>query len=129
MRFFADQKATTRICPCVIVPVLSKMTVVMLAAFSIASALRTKMPFCANRPKATAIAVGVAKPIAQGQAMTVTDTAATNALATSPATMNQPKKVAAASKRTMGTNTAATLSARRCIAGLVACASSINRAI
>ena len=62
--------------PSVIVPVLSRRTSVMRRAFSSAPALRKRMPERAPRPVPTRIAVGVARPSAQGQAMIRTDASA-----------------------------------------------------
>ena len=59
--------------PSVIVPVLSRRTSVTRRACSSASALRKRMPARAPRPVPTRIAVGVARPSAQGQAMIRTD--------------------------------------------------------
>ena len=67
--------SVTRGLPSVIVPVLSRITVSSLCAVSSASPLRIKMPCSAPRPVPTMIAVGVARPRAQGQAMISTATA------------------------------------------------------
>ena len=61
-------------------PVLSSTTVSSLRAVSSASAPRTRMPISAPRPVPTMIAVGVASPSAQGQAMISTATNASIAL-------------------------------------------------
>ena len=61
--------------PSVIVPVLSKTTVLSFCAVSSASPLRIRMPCSAPWPVPTMIAVGVARPRAQGQAMISTATA------------------------------------------------------
>ncbi len=55
--------------PLVRVPVLSNTTAESLWAVSKASPLLIKTPFSAPFPTPTIIAVGVAKPIAQGQAI------------------------------------------------------------
>ena len=65
--------------PSVSVPVLSKMTVSMRRAVSSASPPRMRMPASAPRPVPTMIAVGVARPMAQGQAMMSTVMALTSA--------------------------------------------------
>ena len=69
------------------------------------------MPFCAPRPVPTTMAVGVARPMAQGQAMTST---LVNTLSTkesgSPA-ISQAIAASRATAITTGTNTPATLSA------------------
>ena len=59
--------------PFVIVPVLSKMTVFILPHCSNASPERTRIPFFAPSPVPVIIAVGVARPKAQGQAITKTE--------------------------------------------------------
>ena len=64
----------------VIVPVLSSTTLVMLPAISSASPERMRIPDSAPLPVPTITAVGVASPIAQGQAMTRTATALINDL-------------------------------------------------
>ena len=56
------------------VPVLSKTTWSTLEAFSKVSLVLIKIPFLAQSPKATTRASGVARPKAQGQAMTKTVT-------------------------------------------------------
>ena len=65
--------------PKVTVPVLSNTTQVSLPADCSASPLRIRMPFCAARPTATMMEMGVANPKAQGQAMTSTVIAVTKA--------------------------------------------------
>ena len=65
--------------PSVTVPVLSKIKQVNLPAVCKASPLRIKMPDCAALPTATMTEIGVAKPKAQGQAMTRTVIDVTNA--------------------------------------------------
>ena len=54
----------------VIVPVLSTITVSTLCSFSSVAASLTKIPSRAPLPTPTMIAVGVASPSAQGQAIT-----------------------------------------------------------
>ena len=56
-----------------IVPVLSNITVFTLCASSKATLLFINIPFSAPLPVPTIIAVGVARPSAQGQAITKTD--------------------------------------------------------
>ena len=63
------RSSTTSGRPIVSVPVLSKMTVSMRCATSSASPPLMRMPASAPRPVPTMIAVGVARPIAHGQAM------------------------------------------------------------
>ena len=60
--------------PPVIVPVLSSTTARRLCARSSASLFLNRMPFSAPLPVPTMMAVGVARPSAQGQAMTSTAT-------------------------------------------------------
>src|SRR3984893_2271727 len=76
--------------PVVAVPVLSRTTVSTLRVFSRASGPLIRMPSCAPRPVPTRIAVGVARPIAHGQAMISTATAAVNADAADPPAGGQP---------------------------------------
>ncbi len=87
----------------------------MRSIVSNASALRTRTPACAPRPVPTMIAMGVARPSAQGQAIISTATAFTIATAkrgSGPRSI-QMAKVITATAITAGTNTAETLSARR----------------
>ena len=58
--------------PFVKVPVLSKIMLLIFEAISILSPPLNKTPFFAAFPDATVITVGVAKPNAQGQAITKT---------------------------------------------------------
>ena len=100
--------------PTVSVPVLSKMTTSTAAAFSSAAALRMRIPVSAARPVPTMTAVGVARPIAHGQAMMTT---AMNAVRASvsrgsgPAT-NQIRNVMLAVTSTNGTKISLIRSAR-----------------
>ena len=66
----AGTTASTTGRPSVSVPVLSRTTAVTRCAVSSASPPRMRMPASAPRPVPTMIAVGVARPIAHGQAMT-----------------------------------------------------------
>ena len=77
------------------------------------------------------IAVGVASPIAQGQAMTSTATALVRANSTdgSGPMAHQTRKVSAASPSTIGTKTAATRSASRWIGAREPCASATSATI
>ncbi len=59
--------------PLVSVPVLSNTTVVILPAVSRAPPLLTRMPFSAPLPEPTMMAVGVARPSAQGHEITSTE--------------------------------------------------------
>src|SRR6266850_1882969 len=101
--------------PTVSVPVLSKTTVSTRCRVSSAVALRNSTPCSAPRPAATMIAVGVARPIAHGQAMTSTATAFVSAWSAEGAgpSSHQPRNVSAAMTSTTGTKTAATRSASR----------------
>ena len=103
--------------PRVSVPVLSKTTVFTLCRSSSAAALLMSTPTSAPRPVPTMIAVGVASPIAQGQAITSTATALVSAKSAAGAgpRSHQTTKVTAAMARTIGTKTAATRSAIRWI--------------
>ena len=117
--------------PSVIVPVLSSRTSVTRRACSIAPALRKRIPARAPRPVPTRIAVGVARPSAQGQAMMRTDanaTVAKSARGSGPTTY-QATHVATAIAITTGTKTPEMRSASFWIGGLEACACSTSRAI
>ena len=114
--FFAVTMCVTVGLPSVIVPVLSSSTVRVFASRSSASPLRMRIPYSAALPVPTRIAVGVARPSAQGQAMISTDTNATVAKMTARAcgsgpTSNHTTNAAIASAITIGTNTPATRSA------------------
>ena len=76
--------ACSRGLPSVSVPVLSKATSLTARICSIACASRTRMPRRAASPVPTMKVAGVARPSAQGQAMTSTDTACSVAAAQSP---------------------------------------------
>ena len=99
--------------PSVSVPVLSKATSVMRCATSSASASLIKMPCRAATPVPAMMAVGVASPSAQGQAITSTATALRMATSQSPAAKPQPSSVSSAMPNTTGTNTALTWSTSR----------------
>lgn len=77
-----------------------------------------KMPCRVARPKPTITAVGVAKPMAQGQAITKTAMAFNMACGAGKLKAKNPKtKVKMATAKTAGTKTALILSANRCILG------------
>ena len=116
----------TVIAPVVSVPVLSSTTVVTAREDSSTSAPRITMPSWAARPVPTSIAVGVASPRAQGQAITSTETAAVMAASTSWPVSSQAAKVTTAIASTTGTNTAETRSASRWIGALPDCASTTD---
>ena len=123
--------------PTVSVPVLSSATTAASRSSCSASPLRNSTPICAARPVATMIEVGVASPIAHGQATISTATAFTSAKvstgtsAGSQAAPNnsQARKVSAATPITTGTNTIVTLSTRAWIGNLAPCAASTMRMI
>ena len=108
--------------PLVRVPVLSRTIVSTVRVDSSASGPLIKMPSWAPRPVPVRIAVGVARPIAHGQAMISTATAAVNPAVAGRPAANQAASVTAAMTMTTGTNTAETRSASRCTGGLPACA-------
>src|SRR3989344_4582493 len=98
--------------PLVKVPVLSKTIVLILQACSSGSPPLTKIPFSAPLPVPTIMAVGVAKPKAHGQAITITAVKAINAKDNvAPSTKYQTVKVMIAKTITTGTNQAEILSA------------------
>ena len=87
------------------------------------------MPCCAPRPVPIMIAVGVARPSAQGQAMINTATALriANVSAGCGPKAHHTAKVAAATTKTAGTKTAEIESASRWIGAFEPCASSTRR--
>ena len=99
--------------PMVKVPVLSSTTVSMLPAASRLCASLNQTPWRAATPIPAMIAAGVAKPKAQGHAMTNTETACIKAVSIIPVSHHVTPKVISAMTTTTGTNTAVTLSARR----------------
>ena len=110
--------------PVVNVPVLSNATTVTACASSSASASLIRMPWRAATPVPAISVVGVARPSAQGQAITSTATAWISAASTPAPLSIQPAKVMSAVTITAGTNTALTWSTSRWIGALAACASS-----
>ena len=84
------------------------------------------MPARAAAPVPAMIAVGVARPSAQGQAITSTDTAAMMLCSMVPPASNQPSAVTMAIATTTGTKILVTLSTSRCTGGLAACAPSTS---
>ena len=94
--------------PAVSVPVLSKATTRTACATSSACASLIRMPWRAAAPVPTMIAAGVARPSAQGQAITSTATARSRAASQSPPIRPQPSSVSSASTITTGTKTALT---------------------
>ena len=117
--------------PWVTVPVLSSATVRTPASRCNASPLRKSTPISAARPVPTMIEVGVASPIAQGQAMISTDTPATSASvsAGSGPITSHTATVSAATAMTAGTNHSVIRSTSPWIGSLAPCASSTMRMI
>ncbi len=122
---FSHLKPVTSGRPSVMVPVLSKTIASTFFASSRLSASLIRMPFSAPLPTPTIIAVGVAKPKAQGQAITNTVTAASNPCTTplSPPKTNHNINVRMAIPITTGTNMPAILSTNFCTGALLPCAS------
>ncbi len=125
----AASTSTTTGRPSVSVPVLSNATVSIDCAVSSASASLIRMPCAAATPVPAMIAVGVARPSAQGHAITSTATALTIACSQSPPATSQPTTVSAAMPSTTGTKTALTRSTMRWIGAFAACADSTMRMI
>ena len=127
----ADQRSSpernpvTCICPSVRVPVLSNTKWSMEERVSSTSPFLTRIPLRAPAPEATATAIGVARPKAQGQVMISTAVAAIRACST-PLPYHH-RKVARASPRVTATNQGTMRSAVRWIGALLAWASSTSR--
>jgi hypothetical protein len=111
------------------VPVLSKRTVSTRCAFSRLSMSRIRIPARAAAPVPATRAVGAARPRAQGQAITSTDTAASIAWEKEPSTASQANRVNPATPSTRGTKAVAARSTKRCSGTLRACASSTRAMI
>jgi hypothetical protein len=113
------------------VPVLSSTTAEMRSADSRAAPSRTRIPASAPFPVPTMIAVGVARPMAHGQAMISTAIAADRANGSrgSGPTSIQPAKASRARATTTGTNQPVTASATRWMGALEPCACSTSRTI
>ena len=120
------RRPTRACCPRVRVPVLSQTTARSFPAASRMAASRTRIPASAPRPVPAITAVGVARPMAQGQATTSTAMAVATARTRrgSAPSRYQPTKVATAISRITGTNTSEMRSARRAMAGFEPCARS-----
>src|SRR5690554_1138554 len=120
-----QRMSLTRGRPSVMVPVLSSTTAVMRRARSRLSASLISMPFSAALPTPTIMAVGVASPKAQGQAITSTVTMASRPCTTPllPPHRSQAPKVRTAMPSTTGTKTAAILSTSFCTGALLPWAS------
>ena len=99
--------------PSVTVPVLSRTIVSSARVDSRTSGPLMTTPSRAARPDPTSSAVGVARPSAQGQAMTRTATAAMKACWRDWPSRSHTASVAAESTRTAGTKTPEMRSARR----------------
>ena len=133
--FFASSRSGSLIpgstMPSVRVPVLSKTTVSMLHAFSIAEAPLKRIPSSAARPEAVIKAAGVASPSAQGQAITSTPQTVETAFPQSPGASrkNHSAKISTASTITDGTKTEAIRSANRCTGAFSLCARRTKAAI
>ena len=110
-------------------PVLSSTMVSNLRVSSKTSGPRIRMPSWAPRPVPTISPIGVAKPSAQGQAITKTATAAVKAASMSLLNSHQARNVTTAMISTIGTNTEEIRSARRAIGALPDCASETSRPI
>ena len=115
--------------PSVMVPVLSKTTVVTLAPISSAVPLRMKMPRRAAAPVPAMIAVGVARPSAHGQAISTTAMAWASACVAGAPPSSQPPAVTPAMPMTPGTKTEEIRSASFWTGSLALCASSTMRTI
>ena len=122
----APLTATTRILPSVSVPVLSKATQSTLWAISSAAAVRIIMPSSAPLPVPTMMAVGVARPSAQGQEMTSTAMARFSAAAKPAPSSIHAAKATSAMPMTTGTNTPLTRSASREMGALELAAASTS---
>ena len=116
-------------CPWVMVPVLSSTTVSILWAVSSASADLMRMPFRAPVPVPTIMAVGVARPRAQGQEMTSTEMTMLRAKGILSPAISQIIPASSAMPITAGTKMPLILSASRAIGALEEAASSISRMI
>ena len=106
----AYSSATNFICPFVKVPVLSNTKCSMECKVSSTVPFLTKMPLRAETPEATAIAIGVARPNAQGQVIISTAVAVMTANSTL-ALKNQYTKLANAKVIVTETNHGIILSA------------------
>lgn len=112
-----------------IVPVLSNTTAPTEWATSNASADLIKIPFSAPFPVPTMMAVGVARPKAQGQEMTSTEMPMERAKENGSPTSSHTIMARTAIEITMGTNTPLTRSASLEIGALEELASSTKRII
>ncbi len=115
--------------PSVRVPVLSKARSVACPRASRAAASRTSTPFRAAEPRPTMTATGVARPRAQGQAITRRVTAGRQAWARAPVAIHHPARVSRARTRMVGTKTALMRSARSWAGALDPCACATSAAM
>ena len=116
-------------CPSVTVPVLSNRILSICRAASKLSASLMRMPCSAPLPMPTMMAVGVASPSAQGQAMMSTVTKA-NRPCVKPsdgASVHHKANERRAMPMMAGTNMAAMRSTNRCTGALLPCASCTMR--
>ena len=117
--------------PLVSVPVLSSAITLTSRNACKASPLRKSTPSSAARPVPTMIEVGVASPIAHGQAIIRTATALTSAKVSAGdgPKISQTRKVSVAAAITAGTNHMVTLSTSAWIGSFDPCACSTRRMI
>ncbi len=101
----ASTTSVTLGAPSVMVPVLSRITVVMSPARCSASPPLISSPSSAPFPVATITAVGTARPIAQGQAMISTATPAAMPRTAPPSPPTSAQVIAVSSARTITTGT------------------------
>ena len=101
------------------VPVLSRATIFVLPAASSEAAVLKRIPFLAPLPLPTIMATGVARPSAQGQLITRTETALVKEKAKLCPASSHPIQVKTATAITDGTKTALTLSAILAIGAFV----------
>ena len=127
--FSGQAMSVTMGCPWVMVPVLSITTVCTEWAVSRASADLMRTPLVAPRPVPTMMAVGVARPKAQGQETTSTDTAMVRANSKVAPQISHTMAETTAMAITTGTNTPATRSASLAMGALELVASSTRRMI
>ena len=122
----AQKTSRTLGLPSVTVPVLSSTTVSTCFAVSSASPDRMRMPFAAPSPVPVITAAGVARPSAQGQAITSTDVHTRKIKDASAPAIAHSMPAASAIPITVGTKMPATLSAVLEMGAFLPCASSTN---
>ena len=96
---------------------MSKTTVADFAQFSNAVPFFISSPRAAPLPIPAISAIGVARPSAQGQAATMTDSAQLNAVANAAPEISHKTSVSSDSEKIIQVNTPATLSANAAIGG------------